>query len=94
MLNHPVALYGAHNSPRIVAQRGVFTIFGRNVVPMETSYDEDNFPPDCLIKIVLEKNLLPAMRKSVLAYGITESVVYPDLDGLAAEMRRVFGFEV
>lgn len=94
MLNHPVGLYGAHNSPRIVAQRGVFTIFGRNVVPMENSYDVDNFPADCLIKIVLEKDLLPAMRKSVLAYGISESVVYPDLDGLAAEMRRVFGFEV
>ena len=25
---HPVAIYGAHNSPRIVAQRGCFVIFG------------------------------------------------------------------
>lgn len=93
MNNHPVALYGAHNSPRIVAQRGVFTIFGQNLVPMEEAYDTAGFPTDCLRKIVLSKGDLPALQKSVLAYGITESVIFPDLDGLAGEIRRVFGFE-
>ena len=93
MLNDPVALYGAHNSPRIVAQRGVFTIFGKNLIPMESAYDSAAYPADCLTKIVLERDKLSAMRKSILAYGITESVVYPDLDGLAAEIRRSFGFE-
>ncbi|WP_343586119.1 FRG domain-containing protein [Herbaspirillum sp.] len=93
MNNHPVALYGAHNSPRIVAQRGVFTIFGQNLVPMEKAYDDDGFPPDSLQKIVLDKSILPDLRKSILSYGITESVVYPDLDGLAQELRRDFGFE-
>jgi hypothetical protein len=33
------------------------------------------------------------MRKSILSHGITESVVFPDLEGLAKEMRREFGFE-
>jgi len=94
MNNHPVALYGAHNSPRIVAQRGVFTIFGQNLVSMESAFDKAAFPEDALIKIVLEKASLPALRKSILSYGITESVVFPDLEGLAQEMRRDFGFEV
>ncbi|AST88854.1 FRG domain-containing protein [Ralstonia pseudosolanacearum] len=94
MNNHPVALYGAHNSPRIVAQRGVFTIFGQNLSPMETAYDKAAFPDGALKKIVLDKAILPALRKSILSYGITESVVFPDLDGLAQEMRRDFGFEV
>lgn len=31
----PVAIYGAHNSPRIVAQRGAFTIFGKSTKSME-----------------------------------------------------------
>jgi hypothetical protein len=35
MNKHPVALYGAHNSPRIVAQRGAFTIFGQSTSGME-----------------------------------------------------------
>ena len=94
MNNHAVALYGAHNSARIVAQRGVFSIFGQNLDSMDEAYVKTTFPKGCLTKIVLEKAVLVAFRKSILSYGITESVVYPDLDGLASEMRRHFGFEV
>ncbi len=39
MHNQPVALYGAHNSARIVAQQGVFTIFGRDTKPMEAIFN-------------------------------------------------------
>jgi hypothetical protein len=90
----PVALYGAHNSPRIVAQRGVFVIFGKNILPMEKVYQEKKFPKDCLFKITLNKSLLPKMRQTILNHGITESVVFPDLEGLAKEIRRDFNFEV
>lgn len=93
MNNLPVALYGTHNSPRIVAQRGVFTIFGQNLCPMEDAYDSFGFPDQSLLKIVLGKSILPDLRRSILSYGITESVVFPDLDGLAQEIRRHFGFE-
>ena len=94
MNNFPVAIYGAHNSPRIVAQRGVFVIFGQNVLPMESLYTKESFPESSLIKIVLSVEYLPDIRKAVLNHGITESVVYPDFEGLAMEMRRNFGFEV
>lgn len=80
MNNHSVALYGAHNSPRIVAQRGVFTIFGQNTKPMEIVFDTEKFPDGCLIKVVLEKPLILAFRNAVLNFGMTESVVFPDLD--------------
>lgn len=90
---HPVALYGAHNSPRIVAQRGVFTIFGQGTVSMEKVFDAHAFPRDSLTKVILPKEALPIMRKSILNHGITESVVFPDLEGLAKEMKREFGFE-
>jgi hypothetical protein len=33
------------------------------------------------------------MREAILKYGITESVVFPDLDGLAKEIKRGFQFE-
>lgn len=89
----PVALYGAHNSPRIVAQRGVFTIFGQNLKGMEKAYVQEDFPKGCLTKIVLKQKVLPGMRKAILSHGITESVVFPDLDGLAKEIKRGFEFE-
>jgi hypothetical protein len=33
------------------------------------------------------------MRRSILGHGITESLVFPDLDGLAREIKRDFQFE-
>jgi hypothetical protein len=91
--NLPVAINGAHNSSRIVAQRGAFTIFGNNIHPMEEVWDREAFPAGSLVKIVLKKELVTQLRRSVLNHGITESVVFPDLDGLAREMKREFEFE-
>lgn len=89
----PVALYGAHNSSRIVAQQGVFTIFGAERTPMEKVAWEKSSPTP-LTKIVIAPAAIEQMRKSLLNHGITESVVYPDLDGLARETKRHFGFEL
>jgi len=93
MHTQPIAIYGSHNSSRIVAQQGVFTIFGRVTRPMEESYAVENYPVDCLTKITIPKPLINRLRKSLLNHGITESVVFPDLEGLAREIKRVFGFE-
>lgn len=93
MQNLPVAIYGAHNSPRIVAQQGVFTVFGREASAMEDAFAKDTFPSGCLAKIVFAKSAIPAIKKSLLSHGMTESVVFPDLEGLARETKRIFGFE-
>lgn len=92
MNNYPVALYGAHNSPRIVAQQGVFTIFGQNTIPMEQVYGQEKFPTDCLVRVTLKISVIKKMRISLLNHGVTESVVFPDLEGLAREIKRTFGF--
>lgn len=93
MQNLPVAIYGAHNSPRIVAQQGVFTVFGRETTAMEEAFRKNRFPNDCLVKITISKSAIQSMKKSLLSHGITESVIFPDLEGLARETKRVFGFE-
>lgn len=93
MGNFPVALYGAHNSPRIVAQQGVFTIFGSYRRSMDTLVSDGEFPEDALTAIVIEPNRILPMRRSLLEQGIIETVVFPDLEGLARETKRFFGFE-
>lgn len=93
MNTQPVGLYGAHNSARIVAQQGVFTIFGRDATPMERVFSGDSFPANCLTKIIVGRSAVPALRRSLLNQGTTESVVFPDLEGLAREIKRIFGFE-
>ena len=90
----PIALYGSHNSQRIVAQRGVFVCFGKNTQPMEVIYRKENFPTDCLMKLVLRRSKLPHFYDALRRQGITDSVVFPDLDGLAREIKREFSFEV
>jgi hypothetical protein len=89
-----VALYGAHNSARIVAQQGVFVIFGRNTVPLEKFYASDGFPGNSLVKLVIKRKFVASIRSTMLKHGITEATVFPDLDGLAREIKRLFGFEV
>jgi len=94
MNNYPVALYGSHNSPRIVAQRGVFTVFGQKTQSMGYLYKAHAFPKGSLTKFVLNSKHIAEMRKAIFKNGITESMVFPDLDGLALEIRRTFEFEV
>jgi hypothetical protein len=91
----PLAVYGTYNSYRIAAQRGVFTIFGSTKDPMEKYFIDSrrHFNKSCLTKIIIPYSLKQKLFKSLLSLGITESTILPDLDGLARESRRTFGFE-
>lgn len=90
----PVAIFGTHNSPRIVSQRGVFTVFGKEIQPMEKTYTDEEFPQDCLLKLNFPKGKINSLLNSLTALGITDSVVYPDLEGLSKEVMRFFKFDI
>jgi hypothetical protein len=94
MNTFPISVYGSHNSQRIVAQRGVFVCFGKDTRPMESVFQAENFPENCLLKIIIRRRILPSILNALLRHGITDSVVFPDLDGLAREIKRENGFEV
>lgn len=93
MSKYPVALYGAHNSARIVAQQGVFTIFGRERTSMDKLRKAQEFSGNELRVVSIPRASIAGVRRSLLRHGITESVVFPDLEGLARETTRYFGFE-
>jgi hypothetical protein len=90
----PVALYGAHNSPRIVAQQGAFMLFGSDVRPMEDHVKYDGFPEQCLTRVVLTRGVIRNIRKALFRHGISEAVLFPDLEGLARDLRRSYGFVI
>jgi FRG domain len=92
MIEDPLAMYGFHNSARIVAQRGVFTIFGKDTQPMEDIYSKKDYPQDSLQKVRLPRDVKGALLKSLFQLGFTDSVIFPDLDGLAKEIKNFFGF--
>lgn len=91
---NPVAILGIHNSPRIVAQRGSFCLFGKSLSPMENIYTNGNFEQDTLKKIIIPKTEIGNVLSKLVWMGVTDSVIYPDLEGLAKETKRLFGFSV
>jgi hypothetical protein len=90
----PVAMYGSYNSPRIVAQRGTFTVFGSDVAPMEAvQATVPAITDNVLSKLTIPGSSVASMLKALSSIGYTDSVLFPDLDGLAREIKRSFGFE-
>lgn len=92
MNSDPVAIYGTHNSPRIVAQRGAFTVFGKNTRPMEQIFTSGRYPAESLRKLVVPATSVLPLLSSLFNIGMTESTVFPDLEGLAREMKREMGY--
>jgi hypothetical protein len=90
----PIAMAGLHNSSRIVAQRGAFTIFGSDKKPMEEIFEAAGFPDNSLVKVVLPLASIAEFQKSIFNMGYSDSMIYPDLLGLAMEIKRQFGFPI
>lgn len=60
----PIMVYGTHNSPRIVAQRGMFALFGKSVSPMERQFNEGkSFDAGVLEKIVISKDAIDTVAR-------------------------------
>jgi hypothetical protein len=92
--NAPVAIYGLHNSPRIVAQRGAFTVFGQCTDALDAIYTTGPYATDTLVQALIPRDAVDKLRRALFSTGITDSVVFPDLSGLALDIKRYFGFRV
>ena len=94
LYERPAAILGIANSARMFAQRGVFTVFGRDLKPMEIQFADEKFPSTSLVKLVIPKDKISPLLGMLLRIGYTDSVSYPDLHGLAMEIKRMNGFWV
>lgn len=87
----PLMVLGSHNSERIRAQSGGFTIFGNDFTPLDELATANKKIDDSVLKSILVKAAdRPAIFESLVRKGITETFVYPDIEGLAQEMTRKF----
>ena len=80
----PISIYGTHNSSRIVAQQGTFTVSGKESMALDQSKvvtDHD----DILTKIIIESDHNDLMRQ-LRVLGVRRATVYPDLPGLAYDI--------
>lgn len=86
---HAVAIAGPEFAARIVAQRGAFTVFG--AAPEAAASLEEQavvLSPDAsaLSKLRLVGDRVE-WRRALRLVGVGEFTAFPDLDGLARELR-------
>ncbi len=81
----PVAIYGTHNSARIVAQRGTFVVWGDNTDSLE-AHNKGHLRK---IRLTGERE---AMYQDLRFLGFTETMVYPELTYLATEISQAEGW--
>jgi hypothetical protein len=86
----PSAMFGIHNSPRIVAQRGTFVIFGKDTAPMNRQ--AKIMSSSILRRIDITKDAKGKIFSDLFNMGLADSAIYPDLDGLGRELRNRRGF--
>lgn len=87
----PIALYGIHNSPRIVAQRGTFTIAGTLLEPLEC-IAEERYPTEPLLTKYIFKGLRNELAEELQAIGVQKSMIFPDLQSLSEEISIMEGW--
>lgn len=81
----PVAVHPAHIHPRITAQKGCFTIHGKLERPLS-----ELVPPRILRQYRIHAASFESIRSDLRLAGITYSTMFPDLDGLAVDLRSWF----
>ena len=68
------------SSPRIIAQRGLFTIHHEPRVAFEHD--------DRILKVVIPTGLRGSLKDSLRRYNLTRSTLFPGLDGIADDLRE------
>ena len=82
MPSSPIAIRARHNSRRIAAQRGVFTLHGCDPLPLDAC---EKLAPR-LAKIEITASSVGNIRRQLARAGITDAVVFPELLGIGREV--------
>ncbi len=83
----PIAIIGPQNSDRIIAQKGVFTLFpNKESFELEKIEDSKEF----LVRINIPQVHIDSLKEELYYIGMTESSLFPDLDSISKELKRNF----
>ncbi len=83
----PLLQDSPHLTRRVAAQRSRFMIFGTDPLWLVTVEKERD---SRLVLITIPARSISRIKQELIDAGITESVVYPDLDGLGRELKQAW----
>lgn len=84
----PIAIQPQINSKRISSQKGCFMMYGADRIDIRKDDGLENH----LIKIEIDIKSLEEIKDSLIVTGITESIIYPELSGLAREIQQYYRY--
>ena len=81
---NPIAIQPVYKSKRIVVQKGVFTIHGNNKIALEDIPELRQW----LVKIDIDYVQMDLIKAELYMTGVTQSSLFPELSGLAMELKE------
>jgi len=82
--NYPVAIHPTNIHNRMSAQKSCFTIHGKDKRSLALQVNDT-----VLRKYVIPSKYVSEIRKDLRIMGVTHSSVFPDLDGLARDLKSI-----
>jgi FRG domain len=82
----PMVLDFPHITRRVAAQRSRFVVFGTEPDFLADEYKRKG----CITRLCIDGKSRRDLRRELRDSGVTESVIYPDLDGVGREMKQLW----
>ena len=86
----PVAIFPPYIDPRIVAQKSVFTIHGRLINGFDVLCKKYPEAQVCQLRISGEEKRIKEIIAGLNRLGMTETTIFPDLEGLTREIQAEY----
>ena len=86
--NKILSCHSTENNLRMYSQQSCFTIHNSRR-KLEEIYKDENM----LYKIIIPSNARAKLYNDLEIFGITESYIYPDLDHISSDLKRIHGID-
>jgi hypothetical protein len=87
----PLAIFPKRHNPRIVAQRGTFTVHGVNEIPInKLDLTDGSGGKSRISRIEISRDARDKIWDELWALGITRTAIYPEPQSLAEDLKRSY----
>ena len=87
----PLAVFPKRHNPRIIAQRGTFTVHGVEEQPINRLGLKRKDGSDGVLQINIDPSARLRIIDELWGLGISKTVIYPEPQSLADDLKRMYG---
>jgi hypothetical protein len=88
----PVAIFPTRYNPRLVAQRGVFTVHGIDEIPIDSVFASasiDGTPS--IARLLIDPTQCERLLRDLSAIGVNRTGLFPEPSSVASDLMRQYG---